>query len=619
MSGKRGQVAIFVIFAAVLIGGLVLFLVFRGQTDGDDIPAELLPVFNYYQSCIEQETRNAAAIAGEQGGKIETGDYVPGSEYAPFSSHLNFFGSPIPYWYYVSANGVIREQVMSKEEMEREMEDFIEQGLERCSFERFYREGFDIERGASDVNVNVQDSNIVTEVNSEISVSKGDVGAVKVVHNAEVGSKLGKFYNLAREIYNEEKITGFLEEYAVDVLYLYAPVNGVEIQCSPEIWNTVDVISEIRGGLEENMGTIKFRGGDFDVEENREYFVVDKEVDEEVRVLYSRNWPTKVEIVGEGADEDILLAEGVGNQQGLGAMGFCYVPYHFVYDVSFPALIQIYDEDELFQFPVAIIIDNNVPREAVFSELSLEEEDFDLCQYPTQAVDVNLFDVNLDRADGDVSYECFNQKCRFGETRNGRIVGSVPACVNGFLHVRAEGFADKKQLFSSNSEGFADVVLDRARQVEVELVVGGIDFSGTAVASFVRDDSESYTFAFPQSDSLTISEGSYSVLVYAYGNSTLVIPATTKTQCSEIPRGGLLGFFGGTEEKCFDINIPETKIESALIGGGNAKVYILDSELERGGLRLNVERFPTPNSLDELSQNFELFDTKNIDFEFYDV
>ena len=121
------------------------------------------------------------------------------------------------------------------------------------------------------------------------------------------------------------------------------------------------------------------------------------------------------------------------------------MPYHFVYDVSFPALIQIYDEDELFQFPVAIIIDNNVPREAVFSELSLEEEDFDLCQYPTQAVDVNLFDVNLDRADGDVSYECFNQKCRLGETRNGRIVGSVPACVNGFLHVRAEGFADKKQ------------------------------------------------------------------------------------------------------------------------------------------------------------------------------
>ncbi|MBU0760282.1 MAG: hypothetical protein KJ600_05155 [Nanoarchaeota archaeon] len=618
---KRAQVSIYIIIAIVLVVGIVVYFGVKQGLGGEEIPFEMVPVFDYYQSCVEQETATAVKLAGMQGGRVAIGDYIPGSEHAPFSNHLNFLGSPIKYWYYVSGNGLIKEEVPSKQEMEREIADYVAEGLKHCDFEYFYRQGFSVELGEAEVDVEVFDRKVIVDVNSDMTVSKeGDVGR-KTEHNAEVTSKLGKFYDLAREIYNEEMNEALLEKYAADVLYHYAPVDGVEIQCGPEIWLTSDVISELKEGLEENFRTIKFKGSYYELSgDDREYFVWDKGVDEAVNVMYAKDWPTKVEIFGEGVDDEIMIAEAMGTQEGMGAMGFCYVPYHFVYDVSFPALIQIFDTEELFQFPVVVVIDKNMPRNALVSEMPFEEPDFDLCEVKTEEIVVNIYDANLNEVDANVSYECFKQRCRLGESKNGALSTLAPACVNGYLHLRADGYADKKQLFSTNRERFADVILEREHEVEVELKVGGSDLDGTAIVSFARDDGVVKTVALPEIETVKLSEGSYEIKVYVYGDSGIVIPASSKTECVDVPRGGILsGLFGATKEECFDINVPETKIEYALIGGGSLNTYLLETELEKGHAVLGVDKFAKPNSLEDLSKNFELFETKKLWVEFDEI
>ena len=51
---KGGQVAIFVIIAIVIVGGIVTFFVLRQSTRGTkEIPSEFTPIFDYYQKCIE--------------------------------------------------------------------------------------------------------------------------------------------------------------------------------------------------------------------------------------------------------------------------------------------------------------------------------------------------------------------------------------------------------------------------------------------------------------------------------------------------------------------------------------------------------------------------------------
>jgi len=619
---RRAQVSLFVILAILIVAVIVVIFVVRGGVDdAERIPIELAPVYDHYLDCVESETLIAVQIAGTQGGRIETGEYIPGSDFAPFSSHLNFLGFSVPYWYYVSGNGVIRENVPTKEEMEMEIARFIEEGLGRCDFEEFYAGGFEIERELEDVKVDVEDMKVNVEVRGEIIVERGDDVGRKSVHRVKVDSKLGRFYDLAREVYGFEKRESFLENYAADVLYLNAPVEGVDIGCGPKIWSTQNVINDLKESLEVNFATIKLEGDSYTLKgENREYFVIDVDSDEAMNIVYSRNWPTRIEINGEGVDEEIMIAEPVGTQEGLGVMGFCYVPYHFVYDLSFPALIQFYDEEELFQFPVSVIVDKNLPREAAFAETLLgDEEDFDLCAFETEEIEVNLFDVNLRKVDGNLSYECFNQKCRLGGTDGGRFRGVAPACYNGYLSVRADGFADKKELFSTNSESTLDIIMEREHELDVELIVGGSELAGSAVVSFVRDDGVVKSLAMPQMDGVKLVEGNYEIKVYVYGNSSVSIPASSKTECFDVARGGLLGMFGGTKKECVEINLPETKIERALIGGGKMNGYFLESELERGGLTLRVDRLPNPDTLEKLGENFELFETKNVRVEFYDV
>jgi len=610
MRDKKGQIAIYVIVALVIVAGILVFFFVRGRFMISEVPAEFVPIYEFYESCIEYEAESAADLAGSQGGGIFLDDYVPGSEYAPFSSHLNFLGFPVPYWFYVSGNGLVMEDVPTESEIEREMERFIEERVNDCDFEEFYARGYYVELGEPEVKVEIEDERLVVDVNAAVVATNGEgVSARRTEHSVDVNSKFGKFFEIAKRIYAEEREGAFLEDYALDVLNIYAPVDGVELDCGAVVWTTSEVVDDLKDGLEANIGAIKLDGDYYKLsEKRREYYVIDEEVDESVNFLYSGNWPTKVEI--HGADDEIMIARPVGNQAGASLMGFCYVPYHFVYDISFPVVIQVYDDEEIFQFPVAVIIDDNLPRKAEFGELVLEEEEDEVCDFKTEEIEVSLFDVNLNPVDGEISYVCFDNQCSLGKTVNGKFVGGAPACYNGYLDVRAEGYVDTRQLFSSNSKSVANIILDREHEVEVDLRVGGEEFDGTAVVLFAGERSASAVL--PGFDSVTLSEEQYNVTVYVYGDSEITIPASTERQCHDVPRTGLLGLFGAVREECFDVTIPETKIENALIGGGESEIYILESELREGRVTVDVDRLPTPKSLQDLQYNFEAFSDKNV-------
>ena len=139
---KRGQMTMFVIIALIIVGSIVLFYVFRERFGITKIPPEFQPVFDLYESCVEQETEAAIELAGTQAGQVFMEDYIPGSEYAPSSSHLNFLGFPVPYWYYIAGNGIIKENVPSKSDIENDLAEYIESRLNNCNFDRFYEQGF---------------------------------------------------------------------------------------------------------------------------------------------------------------------------------------------------------------------------------------------------------------------------------------------------------------------------------------------------------------------------------------------------------------------------------------------------------------------------------------------
>ena len=131
---RKGQIGLYVLIALVIVGLIVGFVLFRDRIFASSVPAQLVPVYTYYSSCIEQESKMALDFAGTHGGRVFAKEYVPGSNYAPFSSQMDFLGSQVPYWYYLSGNGIVKESVPTKEEMQREVADYIKENIGSCNY-----------------------------------------------------------------------------------------------------------------------------------------------------------------------------------------------------------------------------------------------------------------------------------------------------------------------------------------------------------------------------------------------------------------------------------------------------------------------------------------------------
>src|SRR5690606_7751830 len=111
----------------------------------------------------------------------------------------------IPYWYYVSGNNIIQEQLPTVRDMEREVELFIENRLNNCDLDRFYEKGFFIEAEEPTASVSISEDNVEISVDSDLTVSLGESSSRKTSHEVSIPSKIGKFYDLARDIYSLEK------------------------------------------------------------------------------------------------------------------------------------------------------------------------------------------------------------------------------------------------------------------------------------------------------------------------------------------------------------------------------------------------------------------------------
>ena len=615
MINKRGQVTIFIIIAIVIIGATVGYFVFKDSIKISNIPTNIEPVYTSFLSCLEEDISVGIDVIESQAGYITLPDFEPGSSYMPFSNQLDFLGNPVPYWYYVSGNNIQKEQVPSISNMEGQLGEFIEDKINACRLDSYYDKGFEITKGEPKVKVDIKDNEVEVNLDMDLNIEKANDTALIRDHKVIVKSKLGKLYNSAKKIYENEQKTLFLENYAVDTLRLYAPVDGVELSCSPKTWIADDVFDDLQEAIVANTMALKSSGGSYSLRnEEDKYFIVDLGVSEDVRFLNSKNWPNSFEVVP--TEESIMIASPVGNQQGLGILGFCYAPYHFVYNIKYPVLIQVQDGEEIFQFPVAVVIQGNKPRVALDTSF-VEIETPKLCKFKNTLIKVNTYDSKLNSIDADISYECLGTSCDIGKTS---LTDSkdleFPQCVNGYITAEAEGYSDSRNLYSTTEEGNVNIILDKLYEREISLKLDGRDYNKNAIINFITEES-SKTIIYPEQKSINLSEGQYEVQVYIYLNSSLKLESTTKEQCVEVPQSGVGGFFGLTKENCFEIVVPSQIVSSALSGGGKENYYILESELVNSNIiEINGRGLPLPESIEQLQNNHILFEEKDLDIIF---
>ena len=597
---KSGQTTIFIIVGLIIVAAAVIFFAVKNTTiTSNDVPSSLQSPHSAFLSCLETETLTGIKLLESQGGYIDLPPFEPGSLYSPFSSQLNFAGINIPYWYYVSGNNIQKEQIPSASDMEEQLANFVSERIISCSLDSFREDGFDIETGNSKARTFIKEGKVEVELNMDLLLTKGEDSVSIESHKVVVDSDLKSLYDSAINIYEKEQDELFLEKYAQDFLWNYAPVDGVEIKCSPVFWNAEEVFDELQSGIEANTLAINVV--------NDKYFQFDEA---NVRFLNSKTWPSKIEV--NPSEGPLMMAQPVGNQPGMGILGFCYVPYHFVYDVYYPVLVQVGDQ-EFFQFPLAVVIQGNKPREPL-SVSSVGLEVIGLCENKNTLLDVSVYDKRRNSVEGSVSYECGGTKCYIGETENGKIKNYFPQCVGGRIIVRSEGYVDVKEQFSVVESGSVDVFMTKKHTLDLKLRLDGRPYSGNAFVTFISNET-SVSVAYPEQRSIELSQGQYEVQVSIYDETQIELPASVREQCVEVPRG-ILGVFGFTKEQCFEVEIPDQIISNALSGGGKQNYYVLDSQLESGSaIEIDVESLPKPTSLEQLQANYLLYEERGLNID----
>ncbi len=613
---KRGQVTIFIIIAVIIIAVVAAFFILRGRITPAAVPASLEPVYSSFLSCLEEDTAVGITVLESQGGYIELPEFTAGSQYMPFSSQLNFLGNPIPYWYYVSGNNIQQEQVPSVNDMEEQLGTYIEGKIRGCILDTYLENGYGVSMGdevSADVTIN--EDNVEVSLSMDLAMERAEDSVIVDEHNVILNSKLGQLYADAKAIYDYEQESLFLENYGIDTLRLYAPVDGVELSCSPKTWNANEVFDELGAAIEANTLSLKVAGGDFELRDAKsKYFVVDVPVNNNVFFINSRNWSHSFEV--NPTEDALMIAKPIGNQPGMGALGFCYIPYHFVYNVNYPVLVQVYSENEIFQFPLAIVIQGNVPRQALNTTAEATPE-IDLCNYKNTQFNVNVFDTSLNPIDANISFKCFGEICQIGQTENGVLSELFPQCVNGFVIAKADGYQTAQENVETTvvSNGVI-MILDKLYSKNINLRLNGANYNGEAIITFVSEN-ESKTIIYPEQKQVNLSQGQYSIEVYIYRNASISLQETTQEQCLEVPKEGLGAIFGLTEEKCFDVTIPAQTISNALAGGGKQEYYVAESELQDfTTIDINADSLTTPRTLEDLQKNYLEFEGSDLDINF---
>jgi hypothetical protein len=162
---KRGQVAVFVILALVIVS--VVFVYFMFPSINPVFSSDVNP-HSYLRNCIEPEARQIMSVLGKQGG------------YSNPTNHVSYQGERIQYLCYTSQpyQMCTVQQPMIKQHFEKEVKDYVHPRARQCVddlIDQYQRRGYSVTASPGDLNVTLVPGFLTIDFLSPMTVSKEDV------------------------------------------------------------------------------------------------------------------------------------------------------------------------------------------------------------------------------------------------------------------------------------------------------------------------------------------------------------------------------------------------------------------------------------------------------------
>jgi len=195
MGNKKGQVAIFVILALIIVVSIFVIFYFIGKSDSQK--QEVLGIEGSIEQCIRDAVSPAIESVMKNGGRVNPDLYrnYQGDVYNYLCYQKNFYLTCVNHYPMIKS--------IAEEEIKNDSEPRIKKCFESIKTD-FTSRGFDFEDGELNWSVSVLPHYVKIDVDKEIIISKGET--IQEYNNFEtrVISPLYSLLMVAREIVNQE-------------------------------------------------------------------------------------------------------------------------------------------------------------------------------------------------------------------------------------------------------------------------------------------------------------------------------------------------------------------------------------------------------------------------------
>lgn len=497
MPNSKAQAAIFIIIAAIVILSGVLYFFYQREAveaEVEVVKPEIVPIKLYVNNCIKSVAEDGLETIGLSGGYITIPEKISSNARAYLSAFPGS-GFKVPYWWH---DGI--EAVPSEESIRQQLTAHIESELKSCinNFEPFAGR-FDInelKESAVDVRFNENDVSVNLVYPLEIVSKEGELKALIEKFGYTVPVRFKKAYELAKLIMERENRDYFLERKTIDLYSIdpNIPTTDVEAGCRTKVWQLSGIKERLKTLLRVNLPYIRIKGTDYSKElyvpnpsgksiYSRTYFQqhyvweIDKDADKKyknMKVAFTYDgWP--LEIYARPSENGILRSDA---QKGANLLSFfCLNIWHFTYDISYPVMVTVIDEETeknkgyRFSFAFMVAVDHNQPDRAnkgtaLFEAAGdLSQEDY--CSDVQN--EVTIFTV--DNATGDdirnanLTFVCGRFYCDMGKSdwlsfgAAAGITKRFPYCVNGIIKGSKEGFEEAHSFMQTDVDGRSYVLM----------------------------------------------------------------------------------------------------------------------------------------------------------------
>ncbi|MBI2654966.1 hypothetical protein HYX06_00895 [Candidatus Woesearchaeota archaeon] len=495
-AGSRSQITLFIVMALVIIIGGIVYFSYQGQLapKQEIVAPEAAPLKSFVDNCIKIIAEDGLERIGLSGGYIRI---PPGIDDNPktYLSNLPQSGFKMPYWWH---DGI--EAVPPEDFIKDQLKNHIRNELQGCvsNFEPFENQ-FEINQLKDpliEINFNDEDTSIEMKYPLEIVAKDASFSAKIEDFGYTIPIRFKRVYGLAKLIMERENNDYFLEKRTIDLMSLDRdiPVTDIEVTCSAKTWELSKIKKKIMELLRFNLPYVKIIGTDFNPNkyapnpEGRQiysqtyyqsHYVLDVEQNPgnkyknmKVSVRYD-NWP--MDIFARPSQNGILKSNADKGSQML--KFFCLHVWHFTYDISYPVVATILDQETdtnsryQFNFAFKVDIDHNTPNRVNKGTTLFEASDeISSAEYCGEAEkETTIFTVDNSTGDSikdvNLTFACGRFYCDLGKTEwlslgaAAGITKIMPYCVYGVLRGTKEGYLDSQEFIQTDVDGKSFVML----------------------------------------------------------------------------------------------------------------------------------------------------------------